>query len=159
MKTILWLLLVVSLVWFNARVVWANEAYRVQESIRQVVASGDSYKSIDAAMAAVEVQLQKARTLNHTCVYVAECSPRQVQNADVVIDDEYKRIAKTKQFFKIYDSAKKAFEAGDQPTLSEMKPQYEQAKDDMGNSNLAVKTDIENFNLQSQIKAILAETI
>ena len=76
MKKIL-IALIVVLLWFSARAVWTVEALNTQESMRQVIASGDSYKSIDEAMAAVSVQLQNTRRLNHTCVYVAECSLRQ----------------------------------------------------------------------------------
>lgn len=158
MKRILIGLLVV-LLWFSARAVWVVDAYNVQESMRQVIANGDSYKSIDDAMAAVNVQLQRARHLNHTCVYVAECSIRQMKNADVTIDDQYKRIMYTKQFFGVYAAAKAAYKAGDDTALHDIEPQYYKAKEDMRTSNMAVVTDIKNFNLQPQIRAILAETI
>ena len=76
----------------------------------------------------------------------------------MTIDDQYKRIMYTKQFFKFMRLRKQRTRLA-MTLLKEIEPQYYKAKEDMRTSNMAVVTDIQNFNLQPQIKAILAETI
>jgi hypothetical protein len=144
--------LILALAFVSARAVWSMKAMSVASGITNIL--GDNSATLDTFTTTLTADLTTTRHLAQTCLFVAECTPKQASNALRLTKEEQKRLSDFAAYQIIYAQAKAAYMAGDDATLDKLKDPYIAAKMAIAEDSKTIQSDSLSSSLSAPFREI-----